>query len=78
MGQKLVNTLRALHDVKYNQLEEEEENGNEEGFYELLTTTIVVKKKAVIATTMIATVTKTVAIATMMNKNRNDCKKNHR
>ena len=33
-GQKLVNTLRALHDVKYNQLEEEEENGNEEGFYE--------------------------------------------
>ena len=32
-GQKLVNTLRALHDVKYNQ-EEEEENGNEEGFYE--------------------------------------------
>ena len=32
------------------------------------TTTIVVKKKAVIATTMIATVTKTVAIATMMNK----------
>ena len=34
-GQKLVNTLRALHDVKYNQeQEEEEENGNEEGFYE--------------------------------------------
>lgn len=33
-GQKLVNTLRALHDVKYNQEEEEEENGNEEGFYE--------------------------------------------
>ena len=32
-GQKLVNTLRALHDVKYNQ-EEEEEVGNEEGFYE--------------------------------------------
>ena len=31
-GQKLVNTLRALHDVKYNQ--EEEEVGNEEGFYE--------------------------------------------
>lgn len=28
-GQKLVNTLRALHDVKYNQEEEEEE-----GFYE--------------------------------------------
>ena len=33
-GQKLVNTLRALHDVKYNQEEEEEEVGNEEGFYE--------------------------------------------
>ena len=39
-GQKLVNTLRALHDVKYNQQNEndeednEEENGNEEGFYE--------------------------------------------
>ena len=34
-GQKLVNTRRALHDVKYNQeQEEEEENGNEEGFYE--------------------------------------------
>lgn len=34
-GQKLVNTLRALHDVKYNQEEEEEEEvGNEEGFYE--------------------------------------------
>ena len=34
-GQKLVNTLRALHDVKYNlqDIEEEEEN-NEEGFYE--------------------------------------------
>ena len=29
-GQKLVNTLRALHDVKYNQEEKEEE-----GFYEL-------------------------------------------
>ena len=25
-GQKLVNTLRALHDVKYNQPDEEEEN----------------------------------------------------
>ena len=33
-GQKLVNTLRALHDVKYNQEEEEEEVGNEEGFDE--------------------------------------------
>ena len=32
-GQKLVNTLRALHDVKYNQQEDEEE-GNEEGIYE--------------------------------------------
>lgn len=28
-GQKLVNTLRALHDVKYNQPEEEEENEEE-------------------------------------------------
>ena len=34
-GQKLVNTLRALHDVKYNlQDNEEEEENNEEGFYE--------------------------------------------
>ncbi|WP_294481145.1 DUF5063 domain-containing protein [uncultured Bacteroides sp.] len=32
-GQKLVNTLRALHDVKYNQQEDEEED-NEEGIYE--------------------------------------------
>ena len=30
-GQKLVNTLRALHDVKYSQQDEED---NEEGFYE--------------------------------------------
>ena len=29
-GQKLVNTLRALHDVKYNQPEDEEENQDEE------------------------------------------------
>lgn len=29
-GQKLVNTLRALHDVKYNQPEEEEENTEED------------------------------------------------
>ena len=29
-GQKLVNTLRALHDVKYNQPEVEEENQDEE------------------------------------------------
>ena len=29
-GQKLVNTLRALHDVKYNQPEDEEENQHEE------------------------------------------------
>lgn len=34
-GQKLVNTLRALHDVKYNQQEEDEETGDDdEGFYE--------------------------------------------
>lgn len=33
-GQKLVNTLRALHDVKYNQQEEGEENSNEEEIYE--------------------------------------------
>ena len=32
-GQKLVNTLRALHDVKYNQ-EPEEEEEVEEGEYE--------------------------------------------
>lgn len=29
-GQKLVNTLRALHDVKYNQPEEEEEEPSED------------------------------------------------
>lgn len=29
-GQKLVNTLRALHDVKYNQNDEEDENNEEE------------------------------------------------
>ena len=29
-GQKLVNTLRALHDVKYNQNDEEDENSEEE------------------------------------------------
>ena len=29
-GQKLVNTLRALHDVKYNQPEDEDENQDEE------------------------------------------------
>ena len=35
-GQKLVNTLRALHDVKYNQQDENEvaEEDTEEGFYE--------------------------------------------
>lgn len=33
-GQKLVNTLRALHDVKYNQQEEDEESSNEENIYE--------------------------------------------
>ena len=34
-GQKLVYTLRALHDVKYNlQDNEEEKENNEEGFYE--------------------------------------------
>lgn len=32
-GQKLVNTLRALHDVKYNQQDDEEE-GDEVGIYE--------------------------------------------
>lgn len=33
-GQKLVNTLRALHDVKYNQQEEDEETeDDDEGFY---------------------------------------------
>ena len=33
-GQKLLNTLRALHDAKYNQPEEEADQ-DEEGFYEL-------------------------------------------
>ncbi len=77
-GQKLVNTLRALHDVKYNQLKRRKRMVMKKDFTNQATTTIVVKKKAVIATTMIATVTKTVAIATMMNKNRNDCKKKYK
>ena len=33
-GQKLVNTLRALHDVKYNQEQDEEEETEEEDEYE--------------------------------------------
>ena len=34
-GQKLVNTLRALHDVKYNQQDENDEEDNEEENNEL-------------------------------------------
>lgn len=63
-GQKLVNTLRALHDVKYNQQDENDEEDNEEENNELAMTTIVVKKTDVIVTT---TTTKTVVTATTTN-----------
>ena len=62
-GQKLVNTLRALHDVKYNQQNENDEEDNEEAM-----TTIVVKKTVVTATTTNVIVMRTVAIVVMTNK----------
>ena len=76
-GQKLVNTLRALHDVKYNlQDNEEEEENNEEGFYEPSEDDSCCEEGGCHCHDDECHCHEAVAIVTMM-KNKNDCKKNH-
>lgn len=76
-GQKLVNTLRALHDVKYNlQDNEEEEENNEEGFYEPSEDDSCCEEGGCHCHDDECHCHEGSSIVTMM-KNKNDCKKNH-